>query len=530
MPYQKVLSAVAGLDSIAKTIAVPREHKPLRMPTFPALERTGILAFTDTTVITQGSGTNFPAAVVRDAAFPLWIPAIYTVANLPFSVFTLISNSTSNYEVSASGAVTLIPGDFDNLTFCGATTLVLPNGFPAIVKNGHKYLPLAGQYVGVEVTTSVNPGASSADIVCECITVDNQLELVETNSNAASGATRIRYTAGIEFSLDVDRYVAFRVTSIAFQTTNACAVNTVGWGVCTNTGSLTAYPLSQPQGVPGYVPMRPAFGPPEFATTTAPWKSTRCSAAAVLFSNVGKALNKEGTVSAGRVAAERCTPMAPISLVSTSINAVYPKDRYFGALENGLYTFTLPDKGSEVYTDYTQTSVLTALDYTDWTFAGFLANLTLINAVTFDLDKLTYVHLIEFYDSDATTSTQLAVTCDRHIEFRSSSALFPLGFSGSSLESYHMAQMALVQLGVFFENPVHLASIASAVGKALNFVKPMVMPALKSAMYAGADRALNMAKNKLGSMAQAKMVQRTPPPKPRQKRQAKTPKVSVKRK
>jgi predicted DNA repair protein MutK len=76
--------------------------------------------------------------------------------------------------------------------------------------------------------------------------------------------------------------------------------------------------------------------------------------------------------------------------------------------------------------------------------------------------------------------------------------------------------MALVQLGVFFENPAHLGLIGAAVATAIRAVAPYVMPAVKqvgkAALMAAGDKLLSMANNKLGQMSQqAKMVKQPQP-------------------
>jgi hypothetical protein len=183
------------------------------------------------------------------------------------------------------------------------------------------------------------------------------------------------------------------------------------------------------------------------------------------------------------------------------MDSVYPKDRYFGALENGLYTFTLPDSGAEQYRDTLQGPTRSLIAPT---WAGVPAT-----AAVFDLDKLAYANVIAFNDigGDATT---LAITVDRHIEFRSSSVLFPLGFSTLPLETYHAAQMALVQMGVFFENPTHLGMIASIVASAVrsvaSYAAPIAREVGKAALTAAGDKLVNMATRRLGEMNQSKMV------------------------
>jgi len=74
----------------------------------------------------------------------------------------------------------------------------------------------------------------------------------------------------------------------------------------------------------------------------------------------------------------------------------------------------------------------------------------------------------------------LAVNISWHIEFRTTSALFQIGMSPLTLESLHQAQLALSQVGFFFDNPDHTMIITSVL-KALK----MYLPAAAAAVSAG---------------------------------------------
>jgi hypothetical protein len=252
----------------------------------------------------------------------------------------------------------------------------------------------------------------------------------------------------------------------------------------------------------------PITKPVEAATTIIPWKSVRTTAVGALFSNVTAVLNKEGTVKAARLNSELINPLYSGGY-DAAIDRVYPKDRYFGPMENGLYTFTLPDSGSEQYRDvleHTQNAIFPV-----WTGRA-------MNPAVFDLDKLNYFNMIVFTDI-GTSDTTLAITADRHIEFRSTSVLFPLGFSTCQLETYHASQMALVQLGVFFENPAHLGLIGAAVAQAVravaSYAYPVVRQVGQAALMAAGDKMLSMANKKLGQMNQARLVKQPSAPRPR---------------
>jgi len=76
MPLSAIKKATSSQSELVQTIAVPREHRPLRIPSFPALERTSVLSFTDTfTLVTDevvdASDPGTRIAVIRDPVFPL---------------------------------------------------------------------------------------------------------------------------------------------------------------------------------------------------------------------------------------------------------------------------------------------------------------------------------------------------------------------------------------------------------------------------------------------------------------------------
>lgn len=505
------------MDTIAKTIAVPRDHKAIRIPSFPALERTGLLSFTDTRTYLQGADTKFRAAVVRDPAFPLWIQGTPFTTGSPASVFTLMTDNTNAIEIGAVSSTTITPSsNYDWITYAGAVPLATPGVLPKWMKGGNAFMPNYLGYLGVEMAVAGNPGNSAFDLMIDVVTHQNDVVSLSASATATADSTRSKYTIGCTVDIPVALYTAVRLVSVAVQTTNNCVLYTSAWGVCGTGGGST--PLTKPAGTgpgPLITTLYPAFPPPEITSTELPYKNVRANAAACLFSNVGKALNKEGTINAARVPCENLTFMAG-SLYAQAINAVYPKDRYFGALENGLYTFTLPDTGSEVFRDvYPGCGPAPVL--ADFIHTGYLDNKLDIRPVVFDTDLVHYGHLIEFEDLDSANATQLAVTLDRHLEFRSTSALFPLGFSTVPLEAYHISQMALVQMGVFFENPIHMKAIAAMAAKAFASMRPIIMPIMKTAASAGLSKAVSMVNKKMGDMTQAKLQKPHPPVRPKAK-------------
>jgi len=93
-----------------------------------------------------------------------------------------------------------------------------------------------------------------------------------------------------------------------------------------------------------------------------------------------------------------------------------------------------------------------------------------------------------------------------------SSVLFPLGYSTLALETYHGAQMALANQGVFYENPTHLDMLGSLISAAVRKIGPMGAPYAIGAAKAAGSHLLQTAVKKLGDFAQAKMVKTPDPP------------------
>lgn len=495
MPYQKISQAINGLDVLAKTVAVPREHKALRVPSFPALERTGVLSFTDTNTYAVPATLKGYAMVCRNAAFPVWVTQVPSTTS--FSFYTVVNDNT---------AVVLLTGGEYNSIGSGPIGNVWTNslGFlsgaaytmPLLRYENELYFYNVTGYVGIQARCLAAPGISIANI---------DFAFIDSKMNVVTKEIRFDLTvSGTEMSgwgILPAGVVGFRVNAISLYVANGTNLLDFGYGVTTST-SLGVSILSNPTGVCASV-LFPSVGPTEAFTTTAPWKATRATAVGALFSNVTAAQYKEGTVSAARVNSESVNVLSP-STWEASIAKVYPKDRYFGPLENGLYTFTLPDEGSEKYVDYLpmQTGALMG---PNWVSGSMIQT----NAAIFDLDNISYANLVVFTDIE-NSATILAVTVDRHIEFRSSSVLFPLGFSSVALESYHAAQMALVQMGVFFENPLHLGLITSMVANAVRSVAPYVMPAVRTvgraALTAATDKIVEMANKKIGNMTKQKQM------------------------
>lgn len=203
----------------------------------------------------------------------------------------------------------------------------------------------------------------------------------------------------------------------------------------------------------------PSGPPPEYGNSTIPYQSTRLTAVGALFTNVTKLLNKEGVVYSARLSPAN---IDVFNFAQTDIVAVHPAEKAQLALEHGFYTYCPPSTDLALFQDYTCAAVPQSGAWTQ------------TDCPYYRLDNTALVNAFVFVDSDATTTTNLAVTLDWHIEFRTTSTLFQIGLSGVTLETLHQAQLALVQLGFFYNNDDHksiamkvlpkIAAIAKAYG------------------------------------------------------------------
>lgn len=224
-----------------------------------------------------------------------------------------------------------------------------------------------------------------------------------------------------------------------------------------------------------YVPgdkriLMPAFAPLESDVSMAPYDSCRLNATSLLLTNVSRVQTKQGTILAARLQRNGVKPWA---WNNTDLSQVHPSDRYFGSCEMGAYTFTSP---GSVSTDFRQAG----------TFHREITNGDVNPATTSDkrVVPTTHVHTDEYFNAlyveeeIGVDETILAITCDLHLEFRSTSSLFSIGISAVPLETYHAALLAVNSTGFFYENHTHWKQLASLLIKGLNAALPVVAPQL----------------------------------------------------
>lgn len=523
-------------ERIARSIAAPSEDKPTRLPTFPNLERTAVLGFTTTGTVTVGTEdyTQVPGQflAVRDPGYPVWVnrPVVSS------GVYSLYSSNTFSARV-ITGTETIAMRPFatdaysnDTLSFTGMLNIDYYK-HPVVHIGGVSYMLVGcGPDTGIPAFLEIFAAVGTAvNITGASITVDAYtfadgvrtlvLPSVGTRRDAVTPASPI-----VSFCYNLPSNVfAYRVTSatIAYATAATWTLNRISWGTsCTppftgvtyGTTTVLTAPTEAPTSASWLYSILPLCPPPEVEASSVPWQDVRCNAAAVLFTNVSRVLNKEGTAAGARVSTATFPAFTPS--LWNGFSAVHPEDRYFGALENGLYTFTLPDAGSEVFR-----SVHHGLFDIVTIPSGTIPNTAL--CLTVDPTLWKYANCVALTDIDNTAATTLAYSLFRHTEFRTTSVLFDTGVAPYTLESYHSSQMALSKMGVFHENPVHLAAIANAAATAVRALWPVLRPYAQQAAAVVVPKVANWVAGKMGVKGDMTQKQMTMPSKSAKKKQAK---------
>lgn len=471
-------AASANLTDIAMSMCLPHEHKPVRLPLVPAVY-TGLLKTMSDGSRSIPDGTSCRAVLTRDPVFPLWMEQTFTDSSCYLYAYdsdlalaggqvkgSIIMNSPV-WDTLWSGGTPSVNG-----TLLGVAGLndICPVGFD---KQAYIYIP-KGAFLHVQFETASSTDQAGALEMDISWWYRGEFALATLRLDAAAKSFVFRGTAG----------TTTKTSGAVISSPSAIYSGYIPWGFCAvtalriNSGTVVASStgnklyfgwdsgnsLTSPSG--NVKIMMPVFRPPEYNNSRVPYTKCRCNASAALFTNVGAALYKEGTILAARL---KSSEVNFYDFVENDINSTHPSLRYYGPLEKGLYTFSSPSAENPISDRvYNIVSSDSAMD--------------VLTKPLFDFQQVGTFNAIVFTDlGSGTGSTQLAVSAYTHIEFETTSALFNIGVSRAPLESLHAAEVALLTFGHFHENPIHWAALAAAAKSALRVVAPMVAPYVKMA-------------------------------------------------
>lgn len=458
------------LVGLSRAMALPHEYAPTRFPSFPALERTAVMGFNVPTnySITDVTGVGQRGFLTRQAAYPLWLDNVsstiwsYTVVYDADMRLVQQGNYVTDQFITRAftGNVTrtnVVPGVTGSSrpavqnpilgldqTQCPQTWLYVPAGGQILVNIAQTAGPqiATDPIVNVEIDRWTAPGES----------YDVTFSTTFFNANTTSVYARKVIPLGETGWYRVSRIMGGGVaTNTNFHMYSVTVTNAPDVTVTAPTSVLApSFALS---GTP-YKCLMPLAAPPEFVNSILPYSSTRTTAAAVLFTNVTKVLNKEGTVLGGRL---NPATQDIFNFEQPILAAQHPAEKQLLGLETGFYTFCPPSTDLTSFWDY-------ALP------VPFASPIPL-----YRLDNEALVNCFVFSDPDG--GTNLAVNLDWHIEFRTTSSLWQIALSTIPIEVLHQAQLSLVASGFFFQNETH-ASVLKKVLPVLKSAAASLMPAL----------------------------------------------------
>ncbi len=464
-----------SLVGLARQIALPHEYAAQRLPSFPALERTAVMAFSAPTTLVLPASTPIQVNVMRQAAYPVWasqdVSTTVTGYAIGFQTESHVVQTTSagdTYNVNMAPRVSILSNANASNSFIGVSGITnsSPWGAPLIGVDSTKvymYKPTGIPLSVVVASSSALPATTSLRVeICAWTSPGEEIVVDSLSLIIAAGNTGAFGSSGAATNYNWLRFSVVNVTPTVSEQLPASffLYGIVGFGTVTYTGSTTSQgTVVLPVATGRYV--FPLVSPSEFYNAPLPWFATRTTACSFLGTNVSQVLVKGGTILAGRLSP---AVVSPWQVTSSYIMGLHPAEKAYLALETGVYTYVPPSTDLQNFTDYTNTPMYTWVGSTA-TGGVLFPNYQLGN------DSLYHTMFI----TATSTDEQLACTVDWHLEFRTSSALFQIGMSTMALETLHQAQLSLAELGYFFENPDHkklkekLARVVSKYGpKALS--------------------------------------------------------------
>ena len=497
-----------NLSAVAETIAVPHLHRPLRLPSFPELARTAVLALEGNRTEVVGASTIQRGMLIRDPCFPLWMQKWVPPGDFASVAARYVNFDMPFMQINVLGASGTFP---DKIEY------TYSSGYPAdYTVDDYKFIPI-GVHTNKHYTCVCDIGGNvaiesvlTAAVACE---LEYTLEWYDgadfTFSEHVVTHTAASATAALTFNvigtINIKQWVRIKEVAVRVASATSALLSQVyiGWttsSIANGTGAGKT-PITAPSPDLLTSVLYPVSPPIAFQESVRPYTASRANATSVLLTNVTAVMAKEGVIRAGRLQAESTAFWAP-STWESRMNALLPVDRAQMAMETGLYTYTQPSSGSSVFRDRTTMVYHNGFGSSAWPLLW--------------LEDVKYANVFQLVDIDSSTTTKLAVTWDVHLEFANSSALFQTGFSMMRLEDFHVTQMALAKQGCFFENPTHLSMIGGMIRRAVSTLAPIVAPHLVAAGQAVGSYVVNRAYRTLSTkMPQASLTPPAPRPVPR---------------
>lgn len=476
--------AVAYSNMVARTIALPSDYPPLRIPSINSTQKTAVVALNAATQSEVVSTTAQRWMLIHSPVAPVWTDC--AVASDYGRYVTVVEGTrfsgwgTTVNVADVFSSVSSAPGaEFElysaNTSVEDTTATTLP---PIGVYNGKQFVYVANNellcpYVHIDPIGAYPASSPAGNLVVTMEfwtpkgVVDHEFVLLPgALTGLGSGNVGWAASGGPNGSwyrirdLRLAENASFTATAGAYemQFQLRIAIISSGQTMINNTVATTDVKFRP----------WPAARCIE-ASTPVIYDSCRITAASLRLTNVTALLKQEGSIYAARLNA-RTTNV--FNFTSSTFSGVPVSEKHNLSLQKGLYTYLAPGQ------DLQFKEHLVALD----------RNVSPNNAAIvplLHLDDLQMVNCAIVGDPDLTTSSQLNATFDMHIEFMSSSQLFPTGVTLINPIDYSAAVTALCTTGYFFENPSHYAALARLVLNGLKIAWPMLKQSAAYGVRAG---------------------------------------------
>ncbi len=438
------------MNTILNSLVAPELHDPIRLPSYPVIERTSVLGF-NVPASVELPGEETRMLITRQPVFPVWADqqatgfvngATWRSTTLPASggaPAVVNVDFVRNFDATFTG--TRMPGipAAPSIGVAGGATGVLPysSNAPLVgVTADRNYIYVPANYLVAVVAgnyTGTSAAATTASItLLERVTDEDARSSVALTVSASKTAGEVSLPAS-----SVDRW--FSVVDMTLQAAASLTINESYFVTIMAVGGTYTYASSSTGGDHGTVTvtaanvigMLPLAMAPDFGVTSVPWRACRTTAMGVALTNISPVLVKSGSILAGRVDPLRLWPW---SLAKGNVANLHKADKCLSSLQNGFYTYVPPSTDVAGFEDYTeindrQTSIMPV----------------------FRLDNYSMCHIL-FLSNLSSDSQSLTASVSWHLEFRNTSTLFPINIARTTIEVMHQAQLKMMTMGFFHPN------------------------------------------------------------------------------
>lgn len=432
----------------------------LRMPTYPDLQRTGLYPQLEEGTL---SLTRNPTrvALIRDPTFPLWADmpgAFYAFgwSHVGPNLDELSVGPADTEEISLtdftlsdpfSGTVTATstrPGMIG--TFLSPPASVLANVFPEIDERPWMWVPngwtinvvgtfgsaptITGSLVDVIAVLEVRNSAEDALQDYELPLGDVDAAHPKYGASMASAALSSAARTGVFVRLRSLRLLggAAGVAVVGYSVRVALVATATNLGQVVTTGISELLPTIgvAPGGAPlaGFMPVVNLSQNRNQLTNAASIiaAAVKVVSTAIVFTNVTKVMNQEGTIQCCRFYQDSQYSLA---VPPAAFSGFMPDDRAFLRMAAGVRTAVRPSSEFEMFQDYRVTYP------TGFDARGFFAASRLL--------KKMHIHYMLFADPDLATTSSIAFSLRQNLEFITNDVLLRPGISPFSISALHDA-------------------------------------------------------------------------------------------